>query len=99
MKLNLELEDMSYTDNTYSDRFAYCGKVIHKRYERTFKSRHRLSIFTIANGKFWMGGFFTPAGKSGDLPCRTTAQQVLDYFKELLENNKIQEKYIKGFEE
>lgn len=99
MKLNLKLENMNYTDKSYADPYAHNGKVIYKRYEHTFKSGHILVIYTLATGEFWMGDFTAPTGKGGSLPCRKSAQEVLDYFKELLENNEIQQKYIKGFEE
>lgn len=96
-KLNLKLEDMNYTEDAFTG--PYGNTIIHNEYEHTFKSGHRLAVYTSANGNFWMGSFTAPTGKGGDLQCKNTAQKVFDYFKEIFENDNIQEKYIKGFEE
>ena len=96
MKLNIELKDMNYSEHPFKTDYV---ETTYKEYKHTFKSGHKISIYTLANGELWMGSFTAPNDKFGEMPTRETPQEVLDYFKDLFEKNDIRPELIKGFEE
>lgn len=86
MKFELTLDKMNKNNGNYS---------------YTFTSGHKLKMteFVYATGrKNYICSFSTPKynGCSGSFGG-STAQECLDLFKEMLENNEIRARLIKGF--
>lgn len=96
MKLNIELKDMNYSECLFKTDYV---ETISSTYSYVFKSNHGLSIYTLADNSWWMGSFYAPNGKSGDLPMRRTPEEVFNYFKDLFEKNDVRKELINGFEE
>lgn len=92
---NLTLNQMNYSDDSFKG--PYENTVSYEKYQYTFTSNHKLTIFTLTSDR-WMGTFKNLNNdKSGELSCAGDANSVLNQFLNLLNNNSIREDIMEGF--
>lgn len=71
----LSLKDFNYSENSFKG--PYGDTIIDNKYVYE-KSGHKFSIYTLANGKTWMGDVYKNGKSRGSLRNANTPRKVLE---------------------